>query len=221
MSTFSQQVFDKLVDRFGPQHWWPAESPLEVIVGAVLVQNTSWRHVERALDNMRRNQLLSVDRILAAEVTALETLLRPAGYFRLKAQRLRSVMQFIQRDYHGSIDAMKLVDMNTLREQLLGVNGIGPETADAILLYALDQPAMVVDAYTRRVYARHGWVKYDVDYHQLQQHLVGELPAKVTIYNEMHALLVEVGKTYCRTAPQCDKCPLAELLPESGIVDSE
>lgn len=217
MSTTTQIVFEKLLDTFGPQHWWPGDSPLEVMVGAVLVQNTNWKNVEHAIENLNEANSLDAERIIALGDGELEQLIRPAGYFRRKTKRLRSLMEFFVQRYAGSIEKMRSVDCLELREQLLQVHGIGPETADAILLYALEKPAMVVDTYTHRVFARHGWVEFEADYHQLQEHLVSELPANVKVYNELHALLVQVGKMYCRKTPKCEECPLVGMLPESGV----
>ena len=219
MSSTTQKVFELLSRHYGPQHWWPGESPLEVMVGAVLVQNTNWKNVERAIEQLREANMMQPERMLALDVAELEELIRPAGYFRVKAKRLRSLMEFFTDEYGGSIDALRAADQQTLREQLLAVHGIGFETADAILLYALDKPAMVVDTYTHRVFARHGWVSYETDYHQLQEHLASELPEDTQIYNELHALLVQVGKEHCRKTPRCESCPLAELLPPGGIVE--
>lgn len=221
MATTTQHVFQQLLEALGPQHWWPGESPVEVMVGAVLVQNTAWKNVERAMDNLREADLLSPQKLFAAATDELEDLIRPAGYFRQKTKRLRGLMHFVVQQYGSSIDAMRAADRQLLREQLLAQHGIGPETADAILLYALEKPAMVVDTYTHRIFARHGWVGYDIDYHQLQQHLVDELPAEVAIYNEMHALLVNVGHHHCRKTPRCEQCPLLEMLSETGIVEPE
>ena len=221
MLSKAHKVFRILLDNVGPQSWWPGESPLEVMVGAVLVQNTAWKNVQRAIDNLREEDLFQPDRLLEIQPTELAELIRPAGYFRLKTKRLRSLMEFIMREYEGSIDAMRNADMHTLREQLLGVHGIGPETADSILLYALEMPAMVVDTYTHRIFSRHGWVSYELDYHQLQDHLTSELPKDIAIYNEMHALMVNIGHHYCRKKPRCESCPLQEMLPEGGVVDPE
>ncbi len=221
MLSKAHKVFRILLDNVGPQSWWPGESPLEVMVGAVLVQNTAWKNVQRAIENLREEDLFQPDRLLEIQPTELGELIRPAGYFRLKTKRLRSLMEFIMREYEGSIDAMRNADMHTLREQLLGVHGIGPETADSILLYALEMPAMVVDTYTHRIFSRHGWVSYELDYHQLQDHLTSELPKDIAIYNEMHALMVNIGHHYCRKKPRCESCPLQEMLPEGGVVDPE
>lgn len=216
--TTTQQVFDRLLSHYGPQHWWPGDSPLEVMIGAVLVQNTNWKNVERAIENLRNAQLLDARRLLALEVEQLEDLIRPAGYFRRKAKRLRSLLEFFVEQYDASIEAMRAADTYVLRESLLNVHGIGPETADSILLYALEKPVMVVDTYTHRVFARHGWVDYETDYHGLQEQLSSELPDDAATLNEIHALLVQVGKEFCRPSPRCEGCPLEALLPESGVV---
>ena len=218
MSTTTRKVFDLLLDVLGPQFWWPGESPFEVMVGAVLVQNTAWKNVERAISNLREADLLEPHALLELDLAELEQLIRPAGYFRMKAKRLRCLLKFFVDEYGGSIEDMSAADRLHLREQLLSVHGIGPETADSILLYALDMPAMVVDTYTHRVFARHGWVDYETDYHQLQEHLASELPEDVSLYNELHALLVNVGHHYCRKTPRCEQCPLQEMLPEGEIV---
>lgn len=215
----SNKVYEILLDKLGPQHWWPGESALEVMIGAVLVQNTAWKNVERAINNLKEENLLEVNRLWQLPAEELAELIRPAGYYRLKTKRLRSLLEFLLKEYEGSIEAMRDADMHTLREQLLGVKGIGPETADSILLYALDKPTFVVDTYTHRIFARHGWVPYDYDYHQLQEHLTSELPCDLGVYNEMHALLVNIGHHYCRKSqPQCDACPLFEMLPGGEIV---
>ena len=184
------------------------------MVGAVLVQNTSWKNVERAIVNLHEANVLSVNGLLALTDQQLESLIRPAGYFRRKAKRLRSLLEFFSNTYAGSIEQMQVADQPTLREQLLAVHGVGPETADTILLYALEKPALVVDTYTHRVFTRHGWIELEADYHQLQEHLVSELPEDVALYNELHALIVQVGKDYCRPTAQCEGCPLQCLLPE-------
>jgi len=186
--------------------------------GAVLVQNTSWKNVERAIDNLREAELLEPRRLWAAAPEELAELVRPAGYYRLKTNRLRNLLEFLITQYDASLEALQSADLAELREQLLRVRGIGPETADSILLYALHRPVLVVDTYTYRVFARHGWIDVDADYHELQQHLVSELPEDSKLYNELHALLVNVGHHHCRRTPKCEACPLFNLLPESGIV---
>ena len=221
MSSTTQRLFKKLLDHFGPQHWWPGETTLEVMVGAVLVQNTAWKNVEHAIKNLRDADVLHPDKLLALDASDLAELIRPSGYFRRKAQRLRNLMEFFVHEYDGLFATMQATDTATLREQLLCVHGVGPETADAILLYALEKPVLVVDSYTHRVFARHGWVSYEADYHELQEYLTSELTADVALYNELHALLVQVGKDFCRKTPRCEQCPLREMLPPSGLVEPE
>jgi endonuclease-3 related protein len=211
-------AYERLYSAFGPQRWWPGESPCEIMVGAVLVQNTAWRNVERAIGNLRDAGLLEPRALYALPADELAELIRPAGYFQVKAARLRNLLKFVVEQYGGSLEAMFAVDLATLRRQLLEVRGIGPETADAILLYAGGLPTFVVDTYTHRVLARHGWIGYDADYHEIKDFCESSLPADAALYNEYHALFVRVGKEYCRrAAPQCVACPLACLLPESGV----
>jgi endonuclease-3 related protein len=213
------KVYQLLLDRLGPQKWWPGQSPFEVMVGAVLVQNTAWKNVERAMANLRDAGALEPRAIQAMSQAELEELIRPAGYFRVKAKRLRNLVDYVVERYQGSLEAMREVDAAQLREELLAVHGVGPETADSILLYALDKPVMVVDAYTHRIWARHGWIDYDTDYHLLQEEAARGLPDDPAVMNEMHALLVNVGKNWCKRLPKCDECPLQELLPPGGVVE--
>jgi len=216
--TATHEVFHRLLNSLGPQHWWPGHSAWEVMIGAVLVQNTTWKNVERAINNLREADLLEPRRLLGLPSAELAELIRPAGYYRLKTKRLRNLMQFVVRQYDGSLEALRTTPWRDLREALLGIKGIGPETADSILLYALEQPVLVVDTYTHRIFARHGWIDYDADYHRLQEHLMSELPEDVKLFNELHALLVHVGHHFCRRRPKCEQCPLRDLLPAAGIV---
>lgn len=209
-------MFDRLLAAYGPQHWWPAETPFEVLIGAVLVQNASWENVKRAIDNLRREDLLEPRALYGLSVEELEQMIRPAGYFRIKARRLRNLLAFLVKRYRGSLEAMFRTPMAELRRRLLQVHGIGPETADSILLYAGGLPTFVVDAYTHRVFARHGWIGFDADYYQLKDLFEGSLPHDAELFNEYHALLVRVGKEHCRKRPRCAGCPLAELLPSGG-----
>jgi endonuclease-3 related protein len=212
------QAYERLLTAFGPQHWWPGDSPFEIMVGAVLVQNTAWRNVERAIANLRDAGVMEPNTMFALPVAELAELIRPAGYFQVKTKRLRNLLKFVIDEYDGSLEDMFSTNFDTLREQLLSINGIGPETADAILLYAGGLPTFVVDTYTHRILARHSWIDYDADYHQIKDLFESDLPADAPLYNEYHALLVRAGKDYClRSAPKCDTCPLADLLPEGGI----
>ena len=216
-----QEVYERLYAALGPQHWWPGDSPFEVMVGAVLVQNTAWKNVERAIANLREEGLMEPVALYQLPVDELQELIRPAGYFRLKADRLRNLLRLVVEQYNGSIDAMLATDLETLRADLLTVKGIGPETADSILLYAAEMPTFVVDTYTHRVLARHGWIGYDADYYQIKEYFESSLPSDVDQYNEFHALLVRIGNQFCRKRPKCEDCPLADMLPEGGIVMPE
>ena len=222
MNSPLNEVYRRLFDAFGPQHWWPGESPFEVMVGAVLTQNTNWQNVERAIRNLRDADLLEPHALHDVAVEELEELIRPAGYFRVKARRLKSLLDFLVERFDGSLDAMFQTELTELRRQLLEVHGIGPETADSILLYAGGLPSFVVDAYTHRIFARHGWIDFDADYHQIQDYVQSSLPQDVPQYNEFHALLVRLGKDYCRkTGPKCAACPLREMLPAGGPLEPE
>jgi endonuclease III related protein len=219
MSTKLLEAYERMLAAFGPQHWWPGDSPFEVMIGAVLVQNTAWRNVERAIGNLREAGLMEPHPLFALPLREIAELIRPAGYYQVKAKRLHNLVRFLVEEYDGSIEAMFRTDLATLREQLLAVHGIGPETADVILLYAGGLASFVVDTYAHRILARHGWIGYDASYHEIKDYFESNLPADAPLYNEYHALLVRVGKDYCkRTAPKCETCPLAEMLPARGIV---
>jgi len=214
--TVLNEVYQRLLTAYGRQKWWPGETPFEVLLGAVLVQNTNWKNVEKAIANLREQELLDPHSLYQLSVEELEELIRPAGYYRVKAKRLRNLLRLLVEQYDGDLERMFQTSLATLREELLSVNGIGPETADSILLYAGNLPSFVVDTYTLRVFARHGWVGFDTEYHELQDFFESGLESDVALYNEYHALLVRVGKEHCGKTPQCKGCPLAELLPEGG-----
>ena len=220
MKSRLEQAYELLLDRFGPQRWWPGDTPFEVIVGAMLTQNTNWTNVERAIENLREAGVLDPLAMHRLSVAELEELIRPAGYFRVKARRLRHLLDWLVERHGGSLDAMFAMPLAELREELLAVHGVGPETADSILLYAGKMPTFVIDAYTHRVAKRHGWIEEDADYYALKELFEGGVEADEAVYNEYHALLVRVGKLYCRkSVAKCDECPLAKLLPEGGPRD--
>jgi endonuclease-3 related protein len=203
------EIYQRLYQSFGPQHWWPGETPFEIAVGAILTQNTNWGNVERAINNLKRHGTLSAKAIHKMSVKRLSELIRPAGYFTIKAKRLKSFVDFLMNDYHGSMMRMRHEDMHSLREKLLSVNGIGPETADSILLYALEKPVFVIDAYTKRVLSRHGIMEHEKPYEKFQKLFHSSLREDIRIFNEYHALFVTVGKMFCkRQKPLCEKCPL-------------
>lgn len=206
-------MYEAMLQALGPSHWWPGETPLEIAVGAVLTQNTNWKNVSRAIDNLKRADVLDVGALLALPVSELEEYIRPAGYFRLKAGRLRNLLMFLEQEAAGDIVALRDRELPELRQALLGVKGIGPETADAILCYALDYPVFVVDAYTARMFQRHGLVPAEADYHELQAFVMDVLPHDLALFNEYHALIVRVGKDWCKKQQGvCESCPLQAFL---------
>jgi endonuclease III related protein len=220
MSAVLQEVYQRLLDAFGPQNWWPGDTHFEMMVGAILVQNTNWQNVKRAINNLREADLLDPHALNDVPDEELEELIRPAGYYRIKARRLRSLIRFFVERYGGSIEAMFRTPLDQLRRELLGVHGVGPETADSILLYAGSLPTFVVDAYTHRILSRHAWIDLESDYHQIQEYFHDHLPADAAMFNEYHALLVNLGKHYCKKSkPLCKTCPLKELLPTGGPVE--
>lgn len=195
---------------FGRTHWWPGDTPFEVAVGAILTQNTAWTNVEKAIVNLKREKLLSPRKMLQCAPARLEAALRPAGYFRIKARRLKNFCRFLVEDHGGSIERLARQPLAALREELLAVNGIGPETADDILLYACEKPVFVVDAYTRRIFSRHGLVAPDIAYEELRAFFEQNL--EPDLFKEYHGLIVWTGKDFCRRKPQCEGCPLAPTL---------
>lgn len=205
------RMYRELFRTFGPQHWWPGETPLEVIVGAILTQNTAWGNVERAIRNLKKARLLSVKGLAGVPRRTLARLVRPSGYFNQKAITLRAFIDFLRDEYSGSLCRMARERTPALRRKLLAVHGIGPETADSILLYAFGRRVFVVDAYTVRIFSRHNFVPEDASYHEVQRFIAGNIPKSVRLYNEFHALIVRAGKEFCRTTPRCDICPLKIL----------
>ncbi len=208
---FLISVYKILLEHFGPQHWWPAESRFEVIVGAILTQNTNWCNVEKAIERMRLGGCLEPVVLRDIAEDKLAEFVRPAGYFNIKARRLKNFMHFFYKEYDGNISVMKKESLNILRKKLLNVNGIGHETADSILLYALDKPIFVVDAYTRRLLLRHRIIAAEADYDDIQKVFMSRLPHNVDMFNEYHALIVRLGKDFCKTTPVCEECPLNRL----------
>ncbi len=209
------RIYRMLHKHFGPQHWWPAEGPFEVMVGAILTQNTNWANVEKAINNLKSAGALSPEAIHGMARRELAELIRPAGYFNVKAERLKSFVGFFISRYSGRVSRMKRTDTQTLREELLALKGIGPETADSILLYALSRPVFVIDAYTKRVLSRHGIMDHSAGYGSFQDLFHRCLPRDPELFNEYHALFVKVGKEFCRPRPQCEGCPLSPLLSHS------
>lgn len=206
-------VFHALAQHFGPQRWWPARSRFEMMVGALLTQNTAWTNVERAIRNLRRQRALSPRALNDAPRALLAQWIRPAGYFNVKAARLHALTGWLMRACGGSLNRLFRMPTAPLRDALLRVPGIGPETADSILLYAGRRPIFVIDAYTRRMLERHRWLSPRAPYDQVAHLFHQALPRDAALFNEYHALIVALGKRYCRARPRCEECPLRSFLP--------
>lgn len=202
-------LYEKLYSEFGSQAWWPAQSAFEVAVGAILTQNTSWNNVEKAIINLKAHQKLTPDKLYRLPKRQLGKLIKSAGFFNIKAERLKDFLKFLFKYYEGDIDKMRGIDTHFLRQQLLSIKGIGNETADSILLYALNKPVFVVDAYTKRILSRHKLIEEKADYAHVQGIFMKYLEPDEKLFNEYHALLVRLAKEFClKNKPKCDSCPL-------------
>ncbi len=202
-------IYQRLFEHFGPRHWWPADSPLEVAVGAVLTQNTSWQNVEKAIANLKRANLLDLEAMRALEPRKLSSYIKPAGYYNLKETRLRNLLDLVADRLDGKVENLARLKLVKARNLLLGVKGVGPETADSILLYAARMPTFVIDAYTKRVLMRHGLAGEKTGYAEMRALFMDHLENDVQYFNEFHALLVRVAKYHCKkTRFLCEGCPL-------------
>ncbi len=208
------RFYDSLFERFGPQQWWPARTRFEVIVGAILTQNTNWGNVERAIRALKKSKALTPAKMFALPTVKLAELIRPSGYFNIKAKRLKNFLTYLYSVHGGSLNRLFAAkEGSELRMELLSINGIGPETADSILLYAGQKPEFVIDAYTRRILQRHGIVKEKSAYEELKRLFTAGLPRDVRLFNEYHALIVKTGSEYCLARrPKCESCPLEPFL---------
>ena len=202
-------IFLRLLEHFGPRFWWPADTPFEVCIGAILTQNTAWTNVEKAISALKKAGVLTVEGVEAIGADVLAELIRPSGYYNVKSVRLKGFVAWLRERHNGSLDEMFSGEWRDLRKELLKVTGIGPETCDSILLYAGNKPTFVVDAYTRRLFHRLGLLGPDAGYDETRQLFMEHLPGDALLFNEYHALIVEECKTFCRTRPLCDRCPLA------------
>ena len=203
-------TYKKLHSYFGPQHWWPADSPFEVIIGAILTQNTAWSNVEKAIACLKKKGLLNPGKLYNSDKRTLSGLIRPCGYYNLKAARIRSFLEVLFADFKGNLSSMFSLRLAQLRARLLEIKGIGPETADSILLYAAGKPKFVIDAYTRRFLFRHKLIKRASSYEQIQNLFEENLRPRLKMFNEYHALIVRLAKEFCRSRPLCKSCPLRE-----------
>ena len=205
------EIYQLLFDRFGPQHWWPGETQFEIIAGAVLTQNTNWANVEKAIANLKSAHLLTPEKLYHLDLSQLAELIRPAGYYNIKAKRLKNFVNWLFQNYDGQLTNLQNLDTGQLRAELLVIKGIGPETADSILLYAFNREIFVIDAYTARIACRHGLIQPGADYEQLRELFQSNLPQDSQLFNEYHALLVRLGKEFCRPKAKCSACPLEKL----------
>ncbi|MEO8456709.1 MAG: hypothetical protein ABI559_02745 [Chloroflexota bacterium] len=208
-----REIHDRLLAAYGPQCWWPGESPFEVIAGAILIPQTTWPNAAKALANLRAANALSPDGIRRLSEEDLEALIRPSGFFRGKASKLKAFIALLDERYGGDLQGLLSAPGDELRAALLATHGIGPETADSILLYAAEQPYFVIDAYTQRIFSRLGVTPDADNYADWQEMFMRELARDVALYNEYHALIVEHGKRVCRTVPLCAECVLLDICP--------
>ena len=204
-------VYERLFTEYGPQHWWPAQTPFEVIVGAILTQSAAWTNVEKAIANLTTANTLSPQAIHNLPEAELAALVRPSGYYNAKAHKIKAFVEWLHDEYDGNLDRLFATETMTLRQRLLGVHGIGEETADSIILYAANKPVFVVDAYTRRITTRYGIAPEGVGYADYQTLFMKHLPTDVQLFNEYHALLVCLGKNICRKIPKCGECCLNDI----------
>ncbi|MBU2462419.1 endonuclease III domain-containing protein [bacterium] len=213
-----QEIFDRLYAKFGPMGWWPGDTQIEIIIGAILTQNTAWSNVEKAIANLKREGLLSPQALRDVGIERLAELIKPSGYYNQKAKKIKHFIDFLFSSYNGSLNKMFETDTLFLRENLLIINGIGPETADSILLYAGGKPVFVVDAYTKRILGRHNLCSENAHYPEVQALFIENLPKDVQLFNEYHALFVRLGKETCKKRePLCKSCPLGSMLFNQGI----
>ncbi len=206
-----RDLYERLLSSYGPQNWWPAETPFEVVAGAILTQNTAWRNVEKAIANLKREGLLDPESILKTPDDVLRELIRPAGFYNQKVQRLKAVCKLITDS--GGLEELFSLPLDNLREKLLSVKGVGPETADAIILYAAAKPTFVVDRYTHRIFTRLGIWAGRYDYEGIKKLVETQIPPDVEVYKEFHALIDEHAKRICRKKPFCGACPLRDVCP--------
>jgi endonuclease-3 related protein len=205
------EIYQLLFDSFGPQDWWPGQTQFEIITGAILTQNTSWANVEKAIANLKSADCLTPEKLYHLDVSELAEFIRPAGYYNIKTKRLKNFINWLFENYDGRLTNLETVDTDQLRAELLAINGIGFETADSILLYAFERPVFVVDTYTARIAFRHQIIEPDANYEQLRELFQSNLTEDTQLFNEYHALLVRVGKEFCKPKARCPGCPLEKL----------
>jgi endonuclease III related protein len=205
-------IFNMLLNAFGKRGWWPGETELEIIIGAVLTQNTSWKNVEKAIDNLKYHNALDIHSLYKMDRDTLAMIIKASGFYNIKSKRLKNIINIIYNDYSSNILNLQNIDMWNIREKLLEINGIGKETADSIILYALNKPIFVIDVYTKRFLKNHGLYKEESDYDTIQRFFMKNLPNDTYLFNEFHALIVYLCQNYCKKVPLCNRCPLEQDL---------
>lgn len=215
------KIFDLLLNYFGKQYWWPShfkgnkeKNRIEIVIGAILTQNTSWKNVEKAIDKLIENNFIDINKLCSVNINKLSSLIKSSGYYRQKSERIKDFFCYIKKKYR-SLSKFLSLDINRLRDELLNLKGIGNETADSIILYASNKPIFVVDAYTRRIFSRLGLIREDWDYNQIQEFFHKNLDKDVGLFKEYHALIVELGKNFCKKKPDCGNCPLLSVCKKS------
>jgi len=212
-------IYSLMLNHFGNLNWWPGETDFEIIIGAILTQNTSWTNVEKSISLIKGKGLMNPKALYDLPTDELAQLVRSSGYFNQKAKKIKRFLSFFHDLYEFHMDKMKSVPAGSMREQLLAINGIGPETADSIMLYALSKPVFVVDAYTKRIFSRHGFFSQNTSYHDVQDFFESNLDKDIQLFNEYHALIVNTGKYFCSKKPKCHMCPLRQTLNDKLLTD--
>lgn len=202
------KIYKKLLENYGEQNWWPADSKLECAIGAILTQNTSWNNVEKAIINIKSVMDITIENLSVLSTNELSLLIRPSGFYKQKAKRIKRLIEFINNQYEGKIENMEHENLKSLRAGLLSINGIGPETADCILLYVVNKPIFVIDKYTYRLLYRHGFIIRETSYSEMQNLFMENLGNRSGLFGEFHALIVEVGKNHCKKRAICEDCPI-------------
>ena len=201
-------IYNKLLNEFGNRDWWPAESQFEVVIGAILTQNVSWKNVKKAIDNLKKAKLLDVKKLFESDINEIAPLIKSSRYYNQKAQRIKKFLEFLYNEYDGDLKKMAHEDTFILRAKLLKLNGFGPETVDSVLLYSCDKPVFVVDSYTKRIFSRYGFLNLDDTYDEVQDFFITNLPIDLDIFNDYHAQIVHLGNSICKKDPICNKCPI-------------
>ena len=204
-----EELYKKLRDNFGYLNWWPGDTKVEIVVGAILTQNTAWKNVEKAIKNLKERKMLSLERLASAKPKELEEAIRPSGFYKQKAKRLSNLFKYIKANY-STLERFFDKDKNELRNELLNLNGIGNETADSIVLYAAEKPTFVIDAYTRRIMNRVYGIDEEIEYNKLKEYFESRLRSDLELYKDFHAQFVELGKRFCKKKPMCDECPIRD-----------